>query len=246
MAYEHLAFVYDVLMQEMPYGQWVEWTEKTWQEDRPRTVLDLGCGTGNIAIPLAQKGYVVTGIDVSPEMLAVAYDKMTEARVQIRWVEQDMRELSVPPVDAVISFCDSLSYLTEEEDVKQTFRRVAESLKPGGWFLFDVHSPYKITHVFGDHTFTHLDEEINYIWDCVCDPIRLEVEHHLTFFLREENGLYRKCEETHVQRAYHLLSLTAWLKEAGFDRISVTADFTDLPPQQHSERLFFQARRGNR
>jgi hypothetical protein len=158
-------------------------------------------------------------------------------------VEQDMRELSLPPVDAVISLCDSLSYLTEEEDVRQTFFRVYEHLKPGGTFLFDVHSPFKILHGFGDNTFTLNEDEVSYIWQCFCDPARLEVEHQLTFFLRQANGLYLRVEEVHVQRAYQPIQMIGWLREAGFEDITLTADFHNLPPQETSERLFFAARK---
>ena len=244
MAYTHMAAVYDKLMAETPYDQWLDWVERSFQQGKkPLSVLDVGCGTGAVAIPLAKRGYRVTGVDMSAEMLAIAYDKMRAEQASVTWVEQDMRELEVEPADAVISLCDSLSYLTEEEDVQETFRRVFAHLTPGGVFLFDVHSPYKMLHVFGDETFTYQDDEVSYIWQCFCDPLRLEVEHQLTFFLRQPNGLYERVEEEHWQRAYQPIQLVRWLTDAGFTQISVTADFTDLPPQAKSERLFFRAYR---
>ena len=244
MAYTHMAAVYDRLMADTPYDQWLDWVERCFsQGDRPVTVLDLGCGTGSISIPLAKRGYRVTGVDMSAEMLAVAYDKMRKEQVNVSWVEQDMRELEVPQADAVISLCDSLSYLTEEEDVQQTFQRVFAHLTPGGSFLFDVHSPYKILQVYGENTFTWQDDEVSYIWQCFCEPLRLEVEHQLTFFLRQPNGLYLRVEEQHWQRAYQPVQIVRWLTAAGFSDIQVTADFTELPPQANSERLFFRAYR---
>jgi ubiquinone/menaquinone biosynthesis C-methylase UbiE len=247
MAYAHLASVYDKLMADSPYDQWLDWLERVWEKrEKPRQVIDLGCGTGSIAIPLAKRGYRVTGVDLSAEMLAVAYDKMRREQVQISWVEQDMRELDLPAADAVISLCDSLSYLTEEEDVKLTFERVYQHLNPGGTFLFDVHSPYKMLHVFGNQTFTLVDDEVSYIWQCFCDPIRLEVAHQLTFFLRQPDGLYQRVEEEHWQRAYQPVQLLRWLADAGFVDVEITADFTGLPPHETSERLFFAARRPER
>jgi ubiquinone/menaquinone biosynthesis C-methylase UbiE len=247
MAYAHLAAVYDMLMADSPYDQWLDWLERVWEKrGKPRQVIDLGCGTGSIAIPLAKRGYRVTGVDLSAEMLAVAYDKMKREQVQVTWVEQDMRELELPAADAVISLCDSLSYLTEEEDVKRTFARVYQHLKPGGTFLFDVHSPYKMLHVFGNQTFTLVEDEVSYIWQCFCDPIRLEVEHQLTFFLRQPDGLYQRVEEEHWQRAYQPVQMMRWLADAGFVEMEITADFTGLPPHETSERLFFAARRPER
>ncbi|MDN9010878.1 class I SAM-dependent DNA methyltransferase [Brevibacillus laterosporus] len=244
MSYTHLATVYDALMADTPYQDWLVWAEDYWQlHGKPQTILDLGCGTGSIAIPLAQKGYQVTGVDLSPEMLAIAYEKMKTAHVDINWVEQDMTELSVSPIDSVISFCDCLSYITEKEAVQATFQRVYQHLKPGGTFLFDVHSPYKILTFFGNNTFTHVDEEINYIWQCYTDEERIEVEHDLTFFIRLENGCYQKREETQYQRAYQPTEIILWLREAGFEEIKLTADFVNLPPVAESERLFFSAKR---
>ncbi|MFY0546254.1 class I SAM-dependent DNA methyltransferase [Brevibacillus sp. H7] len=244
MAYAHLASVYDQLMADSPYDQWLSWLEQVWSRlGRPAQVIDLGCGTGSIAIPLSKRGYRVTGVDLSAEMLAVAYTKMKQAQTDVTWVEQDMRELSLPPADSVISLCDSLSYLTEEEDVQQTFQRVFEHLNPGGTFLFDVHSPYKILHGFGDNTFTLCEDEVSYIWQCFCDPVRLEVEHQLTFFLRQPSGLYQRVEEEHFQRAYQTVQIIRWLVEAGFEEISVTADFLNEPPANTSERLFFVAKK---
>jgi len=242
MAYTHMAAVYDQLMAETPYGKWLDWVEQAWGEQgRPSHVIDLGCGTGTVAISLAKRGYRVTGVDLSAEMLAIAYDKMRREQVDVSWVEQDMRELSLMPADAVISLCDSLSYLTEEEDVQETFRRVFSQLTPGGLFLFDVHSPYKILHGFGDATFTYVEDEVSYIWQCFCDPLRTEVEHQLTFFIRQPSGLYERVEEEHWQRAYQPIQLMRWLTDAGFTDIKLTADFLDLPPHAESERLFFAA-----
>lgn len=154
-----------------------------------------------------------------------------------------MRDLELHPADTVISFCDSLSYLTEEEDVKLTFRRVFGHLLSGGHFLFDVHSPYKILQFFADNTFALTEEDVSYIWQCFCDPIRMEVEHQLTFFLRQQTGFYQRVEEEHFQRAYQPLQMLHWLKETGFVEISLTADFRNQPPHEKSERLFFTARR---
>lgn len=245
MAYHHLAYVYDRLMEDTPYEQWLAWLEASVPDviNKKLEIIDLGCGTGNIAIPLAKRGHQVTGVDLSAEMLAVAQEKMREHRLEITWTEQDMSQLSAHPADLIVCFCDSLNYLLEESQVAATFHCVFEHLRPGGSFLFDVHSPHYMLETFGNNTFTWLDEDVSYIWNCYLDPQRLEVEHQLTFFLRQPNGLYRRLEEVHWQRAYQPISLVGWLREAGFEEIVITADFRHQPPEEHSQRLFFRARR---
>src|SRR5690606_34704542 len=126
-AYREFASVYDRLMEDMPYGEWISFARRCFElYGMPRSVADLGCGTGNLAIPLAKSGFEVYGIDISADMLAIARSKWDAppARGQggtIRWLQQDMRDWELPdPVDAVISFCDCLNYLTAEEDVIRT------------------------------------------------------------------------------------------------------------------------------
>lgn len=241
-SYQHLAQVYDLLMTEAPYEQWVSFAQNIWQREgvNPHKILDLGCGTGAIAIPFAQLGYRVTGVDLSEEMLAITYDKAKESGVSIELLHQDMRKLEVATqMDAVVSFCDSLNYLTEGDDVYQAFLRVHEALKPGGLFLFDVHSLYKINQVFGDSTFTLTEEDVAYIWQCELEGEN-RVYHDLTIFAREGN-LYRRFEEVHVQRGYSHQQLLDWLDDAGFRLVHCSGDFTDQAPTETTERIFYVA-----
>nr|WP_240675662.1 class I SAM-dependent methyltransferase [Ammoniphilus sp. CFH 90114] len=239
-SYQHLAQVYDQLMTEVPYELWIQYAEKMWKETSPKKIIDLACGTGSISIPFAELGYEVTGVDLSEEMLAVTYNKAKEKGVPIQLLHQDMSELEIPmTVDAVVCFCDSLNYLTEPGAVLETFQRVHHALKPGGLFLFDVHSLYKINHVFGDHTFTLTEEDIAYIWQCYLEEGSL-VTHELTIFVRE-GPLYKRFEEVHVQKGYSHEEIVKCLKTAGFDLLSCTADFTDEAPEEQSERIFYAA-----
>jgi 2-polyprenyl-3-methyl-5-hydroxy-6-metoxy-1,4-benzoquinol methylase len=79
-------------MADMPYGEWVDWVVAH-VPTQGAHIVDLGCGTGNVAIPLAELGYAVTGIDLSDTMLAVAAQKAE--RTSVEWLEQDMVEWTV-------------------------------------------------------------------------------------------------------------------------------------------------------
>ncbi|ULL17700.1 class I SAM-dependent methyltransferase [Paenibacillus sp. H1-7] len=259
MAYELFAYHYDRLMEDMPYAEWLDFLNQCWVKyGQPQTVADLGCGTGNIALPLAQQGYEVFGIDLSEDMLAVAQQKAYEAqreqpfqgRGEVTWLQQDMRDWSLmQPVDAVISLCDCMNYLLEEEDVAQAIRQAYAGLKEGGLFVFDVHTRHQLESYAEEQPFFLNEDDIAYIWTSDYDSERCEIEHALTIFVKDEasshgaDECFRRVEELHSQRAYPLEWLKQELQEAGFREVDVYADFMWKSVAEETERAFFVARK---
>jgi SAM-dependent methyltransferase len=265
MAYDLFAYQYDRLMEDMPYAEWLRFLQECWDKyGRPQTIVDLGCGTGSIAIPLAREGHEVFGIDLSEDMLAVAQHKANEAedkhrhtgkgRSSITWLQQDMRDWSLlRPVDAVISLCDCINYLLEEEEVRQTFSRTYAGLKAGGLFVFDVHTAYQFETYAEEQPFFLNDDDVAYIWTSELDMERCQIEHALTIFAKRftANGaygdqteeLFQRIEEYHIQRAYSLEWLESELLAAGFAQVESCTDFTWQPLTEHTQRAFFIARK---
>src|ERR1051325_9651584 len=109
-----------------------------------RTILDMGCGTGNHSIPLAQRGYSMTGVDRSPSMLEHAKQKILTIVPplkddQIRFLEGDVRELDLNQnFDAAIMMFSVLGLQTTNSDVLSALRSVRKHLSPRGVFAFDV------------------------------------------------------------------------------------------------------------
>ncbi|MCJ7841810.1 class I SAM-dependent methyltransferase [Lederbergia sp. NSJ-179] len=241
--YGRFAQVYDSLMSDVPYKKWMEFADHTKQVHHVngKRILELACGTGELSILLAQNGYNVTGVDLSPDMLMVAREKAEQAGINLELYEQDMSNLEgLGTFDIVTIFCDSLNYVPTPDQVRQTFQRAYAHLENKGLFLFDVHSAYKIENIFMNQTFSYVGEEISYIWDCYPEDTPYTVEHDLTFFLKDDQtGQYDRFEESHVQRTYLLEDYTNWLNETGFTILSVTADFTEKKPDEQSERIFF-------
>ena len=266
MPYGQFAYVYDRLMEDMPYPQWLHFLAQCWEMyGKPRTVADLGCGTGNLSIPLAQTGLKVYGIDLSEDMLAVAQSK-TEYQQRafsfaqggsVTWLKQDLREWELPePVDSAISCCDCLNYLTEEEEIAEAFRQTYAGLKSGGTFIFDVHTPGLLKAYAEMQPFVLNGEDVAYIWTSDFDEERCEIEHELSIFalepdeeaeagvykpLRKPGAKYIRIDETHIQRAYPLDWLERQLREAGFAEVHQYADFKFKRPDEHTERAFFVA-----
>ena len=251
-SYGAFASVYDHLMSDMPYDDWIAWLETYWQaHGRPSNIVDLGCGTGSIAIPLAQSGLNVTGIDLSREMIAVAREKEAAFRKEVQipgklaWLQGDIREWrAAEPFDAAVSLCDCLNYLLTEDDLRQAFRRTYDGLAPGGCFLFDMHHANQLDEYMMHEPFCHDDELVSYLWNCELNEQTSTITHHLVFFLPEEDGRYKRVEETHRERAYSEDTVRRLLAEAGFTRVESFADFTFEPVDDDSTlRMFFAATR---
>ena len=154
-SYGRFAGVYDVFMDNVNYREWADYIIETLAQDgiRDGLVLELGCGTGTVTEMLADAGYDMIGIDNSEEMLAEAMEKRVESGHDILYLLQDMQDFELyGTVRAVISVCDSMNYLTDEEDLEYLFALVNNYLDPGGIFVFDMNTPYKYREVIGNTT----------------------------------------------------------------------------------------------
>lgn len=164
----------------------------------------------------------------------------------IQWMHQDMREWQLAgQSDAVISFCDCFNYLLEEEDIIRTFKQTYDGLKQGGTFLLDVHHPNQLRRYFGSQPFMLNLDDIAYIWTCDYNESRMQIEHDLTIFSADPElpHMFRRIDETHLQRAYDLDWLKSRLVDAGFSNVTYCADFTFNEPTEESERIFFIAQK---
>src|SRR4051812_10027997 len=129
-SYERFAEVYDELMTDIPYDEYVRWIQSYAPASEYKNLLDIGCGTGTLALMLHQAGYAVSGIDLSEEMLAIASARMTMAGATIPLYAMSMDELDgFNELDAAIIPIDSINYVTDEAAVVETLKRVYESLR---------------------------------------------------------------------------------------------------------------------
>jgi ubiquinone/menaquinone biosynthesis C-methylase UbiE len=247
MTYNRFAYLYDELMNDTPYDQWVEFVFRQSKKFQvgANTILDVACGTGELSVWLAEAGFKVSGVDLSEDMLAVAHAKASDRGLSIEFFQQNMTEMEgFDSFDIITIFCDSLNYLETKEDVKKTFQGVYEYLQDDGLFLFDVHSLYKMNEIFVNGTFVWNEEKISYIWQSYQGEWPNSVEHDLNFFVLDEgSGLYERFDELHFQRTYSVQQYTEWLEGAGFEVLDVCADFLDQVPKEDSERIFFTARK---
>ena len=244
-AYEEFALVYDIFQDNVDYEAWASYLQDrlTDFDIRDGLVLDLGCGTGTMTELLASAGYDMIGVDGSEEMLLRASEKRAESGHSILYLLQDMTEFELyGTVRAVVSVCDSLNYLLEEEELLQTFRLVNNYLDPGGIFIFDMNTEYKYRELLGSCTIAENREEGSFIWENDYDEESGINEYDLTLFVRREDGLYEKSEEEHYQKAWPVEKVKELLEAAGMTVITVYDAYTQEPPRPDSERLTFIAR----
>ena len=244
-SYGRFAGVYDVFMDNVNYREWADYIIETLAQDgiRDGLVLELGCGTGTVTEMLADAGYDMIGIDNSEEMLAEAMEKRAESGHDILYLLQDMQDFELyGTVRAVISVCDSMNYLTDEEDLEYLFALVNNYLDPGGLFIFDMNTIHKYRDVIGDTTIAEDREDGSFIWENSYDEETGINTYELALFIPREDGLYEKDEEVHYQRAYSLEKIKELIGKAGMELLAVYDAYTLEPPKEDSGRLTFVVR----
>ncbi len=275
-SYSAFAYVYDELMDNVPYDAWAEYLTGLLKENgvSEGIVCELGCGTGQMTRRLAAAGYDMIGIDLSEEMLDVAREQEygmgyeateTETSMEeteelpddffepsILYLQQDMRSFELyGTVSAVVSICDSMNYMTSEEDLLQVFRLVNNYLEKDGVFIFDMNTEYKYKELMGDTTIAENREDVSFIWENLYDEAQKLNEYSLTIFAKaeqdeEEEGapLYEKYEEVHLQKAYSLEDVKRLLAEAGLQFVAAYDVLTKEAPGPQCERMYIVAKEG--
>lgn len=256
-AYQDFAYVYDELMDATPYQEWCQRIDSLIQkygvskpernaedvlDSEKNLVVDLGCGTGTLTELLYNKGYDMIGIDNAEEMLNVAMEKRAENGSEILYLLQDMRELELySTVGTVVSVCDSVNYILEEEELLETFTLVNNYLYPGGIFIFDFNTDYKYREIIGDTTIAENREDCSFIWENYYDEESCINEYDLTIFVQEEEDIFRRFTETHYQRGYTPTQMVSLIERAGMTLVEMKDADTGNEVTAESQRVYIVA-----
>ena len=244
-SYEALAASYDALMADASYRKRADFLDRLLQKSAipVHSVLDLACGTGTISCLLAQRGYQVIATDGSEEMLTQAAWKAAALEQPPMFLHQSMPRLHLGmEVDAAISTLDALNYLTRTADLRETLRRVYRWLRPGGLFLFDVNTPYKLQRMDGQ-IYMDETEETCCVWRTFFSRRTQVCTYQVDLFRLNANGSWDRAFEEHRERAWGREELETYLTEAGFGAVTVTGDLTSRPPAAEEDRWIFRCQK---
>ena len=244
-AYHALAQSYDRLTNDVDYDATVDFYYEILGRESlvPRTAVDLACGTGSVALRLAEKGLQVTAVDMSWEMLTVAQQKAAEVGVYPQFVCQQLQQLQLPKgVDLAVCALDSMDYILDPEDCKKAIQRIYKALNPGGCFIFDVNTTEKLQAMDGQ-VFLDEDDDVFCVWRGEFDKDTNICTYAMDLFQRQGSVWNRSFEE-HSEYAYSAEQLVTWLKAAGFTSIKVYGDRKFTAPEPGEQRIYLKARKG--
>ena len=247
MIYDLIAPIYDEINKEINYSAWADFIEsavKANSDSRPELVLDLGCGTGSMTLELGKRGYDMTGVDLSVEMLDIARDRAYEAGLadKMLWLCQDMTEFELyGTVDLAISCLDCLNHLTKPTELDKCLSLVHNYLIPDGLFIFDVNGKAKFENVYADRSYVMETDGAMCIWQIYYNPKSHLCDFYITLF-NEDCGAYERYDEIQRERMYTIATLKKKLVNAGFEFIGAYADYSFTPATDDDERIYLVAR----
>ena len=248
MIYDMLAPVYDEVNKDIDYSAWADFIEKIInKEGRGKTelVLDLGCGTGRMTVELAKRGYDMTGVDYSPEMLDTARERADREGLsdKMLWLCQDMREFELyGTVELAVCCLDSINHLTAPADLAKCLSLVHNYLSPDGLFIFDVNGKGKFERIYGSNSYVFECEDSMLVWQNYYNEKTKICDFYITVFEEDEDGKYQRCDDVQRERMYTLRSLKRQLSDAGFEFIGAYSDFEFTAATDDDERIYIVAR----
>lgn len=245
--YDDFAGIYDTLMDDYDYDAWSEYYLTLIRNalgEFPARAAECACGTGSLTVRFAKAGLNVAGVDLSASMLRRAEEKARKWGVEAAFVRQDMKMLTLPRrVGAVLCTCDGVNYLTTLEDVERFLKRAYEQLLPGGILCFDCSSRHKLEKVMGNAFFGEERDGLAMLWQNTLNDDTHVLTMDVTFFVREEDGRYRRFREEHRQRAHSEQEIIRLLEKTGFEDVRTYGEMRFDSPKDTDIRIHYTARK---
>ncbi len=248
MIYDMIAPFYDAVNSDINYSLWADFIEKIvekYSQKKPELVLDLGCGTGKMTLELARRGYDMTGIDISTEMLDIARKEAEISGLEksILWLCQDMTEFELyGTVDLAVSCLDCINHLKNTNDLKKCFVLVHNYLVPDGLFIFDINGKHKFENIYADNSYVMEQDEDVCIWQNYYNKKNGLCDFYISLFKEERDGRYTRYDSIQTEKMYTLRSIKSYLCKCGFEFIGAYSDFDLNESSDSDDRIYIAAR----
>lgn len=201
------------------------------------SVTDLGCGTGVITNFLAAKGLDVTGVDLSPEMLAMA--SSGDETGTVSWICADITEYEGPACGCFISTMDTVGHITDPDDLSKMFTAVSGLLEEGGVFILDATTPRHFEITLADNVFYEDYENFTLLWVNHYDRENKINHAELTLFELTEDDLYERYDGELMARCYNSEEIEEMAHMAGLKTLAMFGDLNREQPSETDERIFY-------
>ncbi len=246
MIYDLIAPFYDEVNADINYSEWADFFEKIIKKEyeiRPELVLDLACGTGRMTLELAKRGYDMTGIDYSPEMLDIARNVAEKAGHDVLWLCQDISEFELyGTVDFAVCCLDSINHLTDPESLEKCLSLVHNYLIADGVFVFDINARAKFESTYAQNSYVMENDGSMCVWQNDYDESTRICDFYITLFKEEKSGKYTRYDEVQSERMYTLDEIKKLLKKTDMELLGAYSDFDFTEATDDCERIYIVAK----
>jgi ubiquinone/menaquinone biosynthesis C-methylase UbiE len=233
--YAGIAEAYDYILRHVDYDQWYKFINSIMIKyiKNPKTILELGCGTGKFGAKFSAGNYKIYGIDRSLNMLRIA---KTRAFRSFRIICADIRNFSLKgKIDFIFSVHDTMNYQLKTKDLRDVFRCVKRVMHENSIFMFDITTEHNIDRFFNNKTSFYKTRGMNIEWSN--QYLRKKKFIISTFTINYSDG--RMFREEHTQRIYSSSEIEKILNEEGFEILNICSDYTYNPPSDETIMINF-------
>jgi len=217
--------IYDLIYKDKNYEKELDFIESSFP-NKPKNILELGCGTGNYTKILLEKGYDVLGLDLSEEMLKIARKKVPNGN----FVQGDIKDFKLnEKYDACLALFSVLGYVTENKDLEKVFQNIKEHLNPEGFLIFDVWNGLAVLDQKPEKRVKEVENEKIKISKFAVPELDLEkhtCDVNYKFIIKEKiNDTPYEVNEEHKVRFFFPQELKKYLEDSGFEVLKMCKPF---------------------
>lgn len=238
-AYSCIPEYYDYLLRHVDYERWYRYIRSVMFRylSDPRSILEIGCGTGKFGAKFSRDDFTVFGMDISLEMLRVAKPR---ARRYFSVFCGDVRNFALSrTIDFIFSVHDTMNYLLTPGELRSAFTSVRNIMHEGSIFMFDLTTEHNIRRFFDGKVTRHVRGKAEVVWENIYDAESKIVSSVLTVKRAGEEAEV----ETHRQRIYERDEILPLLRDAGLEIVDVFSDYSFKTPSEKTIMVNYIVRR---